>query len=425
VHLNIEQLVIEETGLGMGGHMHTARSRNDQVSTDTRMYLREVALDANLDLIAELLDLGDDDYLAILPGYTHSQAAQPMSIAFWRTAHASMLTRDVRRIRDAYARIDESPLGACALAGTSFPLDRDLTARLLGFDKVLSHALDATSARDHVIELASVFALGSNTLSRMAEEIVIWSGNEYRLCEVADAFATGSSIMPQKKNPVVAELVRGRSGRTLGVLVQLFTAVKGVTLGYSCDLQEDKPYLWNSIDTYLSTLRIVRSQTDGLTFDTARGEQLCWENFSTATELANYLVADRGLAFREAHHVTGSLVGALVERGTTLRETAAVAGILHEQGHDVNEATLTQLLDPRNAVTSYTSTGGTSPQSVRAVWSELTAAVRQHREWAARARTRITSAEEATLRAAQAVVDGVDIGKAVESVLTDLPDTTA
>jgi argininosuccinate lyase len=152
---------------------------------------------------------------------------------------------------------------------------------------------------------------------------------------------------------------------------------------------------------------------------------LCWENFSTATELANYLVSDRGLAFREAHHVTGSLVGALVERGTTLRETAAVAGILHEQGHDVNEATLTQLLDPRNAVTSYTSTGGTSPQSVRAVWSELTAAVRQHREWAARARTRITSAEEATLRAAQAVVGGVDIGKAVESVLTDLPDTTA
>jgi len=423
VHLNIEQLVIEDLGRAVGGHMHTARSRNDQVSTDTRMYLRDVAIEAvqaNVALVSELLNFDDDAYLAILPGYTHSQAAQPVSVAFWRTAHASMLLRDVQRLREVYSRLDESPLGACALAGTSFPLDRALTARLLGFSSVLTHALDATSARDHVIELASVFAIGGNTLSRMAEEIVLWSGHEYSLCEVADEFATGSSIMPQKKNPVVAELVRGRAGRTLGTLIQLFTAVKGVALGYSCDLQEDKPYLWASIDTYLSTLRIVTAQTRGLVFNTARGEQLCWDNFSTATELANYLVAARGIPFREAHHVVGSLVAALIERGTTLRDIDAVYTVLGGLGHEVDPGSLEYLLDPRTAVTNYTSAGGTSPNSVRAVCAELDAAIIEHRSWVSAQRARLDAAQAATLRSAQAVVDGTEFDKAVGAALAEL-----
>jgi argininosuccinate lyase len=406
VHLNIEQILVQELGLDTGGRMHTARSRNDQVSADTRMYLRDAqlqAIEANLALIEELLTLQAGDLTAILPGYTHSQAAQPVSVAFWRTAHASMLLRDVGRLRDVYARTNQSPLGACALAGTSFDLDRELTARLLGFDTVLTHALDATSARDYLIETAAAIAIGQNTLSRMAEEIVIWSGHEYRLCEVADEFATGSSIMPQKKNPVVAELVRGRSGRTAGTVVQLLTAVKGVTLGYSCDLQEDKPYLWNSIDTYLSSLGIVAAQTSGLEFDADRGEALCWENFSTATELANYLVAEYRVSFREAHAVAGSVVLELIERGQTLEHADSVASILAGLGHSIPVATLRHLLDPRSAVTSYTSNGATGPASVAATSEELGAAAAEHLAWAHERRALLKTAHDDTVRHAEAL----------------------
>jgi argininosuccinate lyase len=406
VHLNIEQMIVRELGLDTGGRMHTARSRNDQVSTDTRMYLREVqlqAIEANLALIDELLNLAAGDFLAVLPGYTHSQAAQPVSVAFWRTAHASMLLRDVGRLRDAYARTNQSPLGACALAGTSFDIDRQLTAGLLGFAEVLTHALDATSARDFMIETAAAIAIGQNTLSRMAEEVVVWSGHEHGLCEVADEFATGSSIMPQKKNPVVAELVRGRSGRTAGTLVQLLTAVKGVSLGYSCDLQEDKPYLWDGIDTYLSSLRVVASQTKTLAFDGARGERLCWDNFSTATELANHLVAEHDVSFRKAHAIVGAVVRRLLERGDTLREVDSVADVLGDLGHPVSSKTLRQLLDPRAAIASYTSSGATGPARVRETRDELAAAAAAHRTWTRERRALLHAAHDDTIQAAEAL----------------------
>ncbi|MEV0390667.1 argininosuccinate lyase [Nonomuraea sp. NPDC050643] len=424
VHFNIEQQVIEDVGREVGGHLQTARSRNDQVATDTRMYLRRVQLDAvsaNLELVRELLGFPEEELLAILPGYTHSQAAQPISVAFWKTAHASMLLRDVRRLRGAFERTDESPLGACALAGTSFALDREVTARLLGFRRVLGHALDATSARDHLIESAAAFAIGGNNLSRMAEEIVMWSGHEYSLVEVSDAYATGSSIMPQKKNPVVAELARGRAGRTAGTLVQLLTMAKGVTLGYSCDLQEDKPYLWHAIDAYLSTLRIVAGQTRGLRFDGARGEELCWDNFSTATELANHLVAERGLPFREAHHVSGALVAALIKRGATLRDTAAGAEILAESGHPVAEPVLARIFAPRAAVSGYISPGGTSPQSVTVVRAELRAAVTAHADWLDETRRRLSGAYEAAFAGARDVIAGADVGKTLDRIVSDLP----
>ncbi|SCG55535.1 argininosuccinate lyase [Micromonospora humi] len=420
VHLNIEQMVIEKLGLDVGGRMHTARSRNDQVSTDARMYLREVLLEAvtaNLDLIDLLAAIDDEDLATVLPGYTHSQAAQPVSVAFWRTAHASALLRDVRRLRDTFDRVNESPLGACALAGTSFDLARDAVARLLGFDRVLTHALDATSARDHMIEAAAAFALGGNNLSRMAEEIVMWSGHEYRLCEVGDAFTTGSSIMPQKKNPVVAELVRGRAGRTAGVLVQLLTAVKGVTLGYSCDLQEDKPFLWQSIDTYLSALRIVEAQTRTLRFDPQRGEELCWDNFSTATELANHLVSDVGLSFRESHHVAGRVVGQLIGRGATLRDVELVAQLVAEEGHPVPVPVLRDLLAPRNAVNGYTSAGGTSADSVRGVAEEIREGAAGHRAWAGARRDAIAAARSATFRCAAEVAAGAPLDKALAATL--------
>jgi argininosuccinate lyase len=407
VHLNIEHMVRAHAGAEAGGHLHTARSRNDQVATVTRMYLREVALDAvtaNLDAATALLDLNERDYVAIIPGYTHNQVAQPVTVAFWSSAHASMLLRDARRFEDAYPRINESPLGGCALAGTSFAIDRDLTSRLLGFDRVLAHALDATSARDHVIELAACIAIGASSLSRMAEEIVIWSGHEYRLCQVSDEFATGSSIMPQKKNPVVAELVRGRAGRATGTLVQLLSAVKGVSLGYSYDLQEDKPLLWNSIDTYLASLRLVAGQARGLQFDAERGEELCWENFSTATELANHLVVERGVPFRDAHHVTGRLVRTLLEGGTTLRDTATVRAVLASLGQELDSDSLAAIVSPVKAVTSYRSQGGTSPDSVRAMVVELVHGAERSRRWVEDTHRRLDGALMETLEVARRCV---------------------
>jgi argininosuccinate lyase len=420
VHLNIETAVIDEIGPEPGGRLHTARSRNDQVATDTRIYLRTVLLEAvatNAQLVDGLIELTDEDYLSILPGYTHSQPAQPITVAFWKTAHASALLRDIRRLRHAYEQTDECPLGGCALAGTSFPINRDLTARLLGFRSVLTHALDGTGARDYIIEVAAALAIGGNNLSRMAEEIVTWSGHEYRLCTVGDQFATGSSIMPQKKNPVVAELVRARSGRLAGALVQLLTAVKGVALGYSCDLQEDKPVLWLGIDAYLATLRVVCAQASTIHFDASRGAELCWDNFSTATELANHLVTECGLPFRQAHRVTGELVGALLRRGLTFRQLAAVVGLLRDMGHVIAPETLESILAPRAAVLRCTSKGGTAPLSVRLTRDELSAALTEHRAWAEACLRHLAVARDASVEAARGVVEGIGVQAAVKTAL--------
>lgn len=422
VHLNIEHEVVERLGLDIGGRMHTARSRNDQVATDTRMYLKETQIEAvraTADLIDVLLGIDDGDYTNVIPGYTHSQAAQPVTVAFWRVAHASAMLRDIGRLQDAYRRTDICPLGGGALAGTSFPIDRALVARLLGFDQVLSSALDATSTRDFVIETAAAFAIAGTGLSRLAEEIVVWSGNEFRLCQVADEFATGSSIMPQKKNPVVAELVRGRTGRLTGTLVQLLTMVKGVSLGYSCDLQEDKPYLWDGIDTYLTSVRILTGQTRKLQFDPDRGEQLCWDNFSTATELANHLVRERGMSFRDAYTATGRVVRQLIEQGMTLRRTDAVAKLLFEGGHPVDKDTLRRILDPRSVVASCSSVGGTAPASVRSTAQEVRSACTKFRTWADQNAERLASAQDRTVRMARALANGASVSDALGSTASD------
>jgi len=423
VHLNIEHVIIAKLGLDVGGRLHTARSRNDQVSTDTRMYLRSAQLDliiATLRLINELLRNQVDDYVAVIPGYTHSQPAQPISVAFWRTAHASMLLRDAERIRDAFRRTNESPLGGCALAGTSFNIDRHLTAQLLGFDRLLSHSLDATSARDYMIETASVIAIASCTLSRMAEEIVNWSSHEYSLCEVGDQFATGSSIMPQKKNPVVAELARARSGRGAAALIQLLTAVKGVSLGYSCDLQEDKPYLWQSIDSHMQTLRVLTAQAATLRFDPRRGENLCWDNFSTATEVANYLVSEHQIAFRKAFLIVGSLVKSLVERGETLRNAETASAILTELGYPVPAYKIRHISKPKIVLEAYRSTGSASPEQTAQLNDELAAAAAELQEWVQAKEIQLSRSYDATMRAVYRVINGASVRQALNLELRGL-----
>jgi len=426
VHLNIEHKVISGLGIDVGGRLHTARSRNDQVSTDTRMYLRRAQLDlaeATLDLVDVLLRNRNEDYFAVLPGYTHGQAAQPISVAFWRTAHASMLLRDTARLRDAFSRTNESPLGGCALAGSSFNIDRQLSAQLLGFARLLTHSLDATSARDYIIETASAIAIGGCTLSRMAEEIVIWSSHEYALCEVGDAFATGSSIMPQKKNPVVAELARARAGRSTAALVQLLTAMKGVPLGYSCDLQEDKPYMWHSIDSHLQTLRVLAEQATTLQFDTERGENLCWDNFSTATELANYLVLEHQMAFRKAFQVVGMLVSSLLERGETLRNAEMASLFLEELGCAVDAAKIRHIVAPQAVLERYSSRGSARPEETERLNDELMVSADKQRQWVQSTDAHLSRARDAAMRAAHSVTTGTAIREAVDIVIHELSRT--
>ncbi|RMB69742.1 argininosuccinate lyase [Rhodococcus sp. SBT000017] len=412
VHLNTEFMLIERIG-PVGGRMHTARSRNDQVQTDARMVTREWLLDASEELLMfaqDLLGCPESEREAVLPGYTHSQAAQPISVAFWKAAHAQALLRDASRLMDAWKRININPLGACALAGTTFALDRDYTSRLLGFDAPMVNALDATSTRDWTVEVAGAAASGAVNLSRMQEEIVTWSSNEYALAEVHDSFATGSSIMPQKKNPVVAELARGKSGRAVGALVQLLVMEKSVGLGYSCDLQEDKPVYWGALDTYLDTIRLCRRQNLHTAFDGARGRALCWDNFSTATEIANILVSRFDVPFRTAHRITGDLVNAALEAGHTLRNVAFTTTFLREEHDiDISEVDMKQICDPLHTLRSYISAGSTGPTRVAEQQEQGLADVTDRLSEIRQARTRLWEAKAECLRAARSVVGGVSV----------------
>jgi argininosuccinate lyase len=411
VHLNTEQMLISLIG-DIGGRMHTARSRNDQVQTDARMVTRTWILDAVEELSTFARDLFEGaaaEREMVIPGYTHSQAAQPISVAFWKAAHGYALLRDADRLINAWDRVNISPLGSCALAGTTFDLDPSFTAEHLGFATPMNNALDATSTRDWTVEVAAAAASGAVNISRMQEEIVTWSSNEYALVEVHDSFATGSSIMPQKKNPVVAELARGKAGRVVGALVQLLVMEKSVGLGYSCDLQEDKPVYWSALDSYLDTIRICRLQNASLRFDSERGQALCWENFSTATELANVLVSSFDIPFRTAHRITGDVVGETIKNRSTLRNVALVSQILHDE-HQItlSEESLGKILDPRNTLQSYRSPGATGPEPVSIQQANGLDETSKKLDWVRQKRDGLQLAKSKVMEVAHAVVNHVD-----------------
>lgn len=409
VHLNLEQLLISELGIEVGGKVHAARSRNDQVAADTRIYLRSVLLrieDDLLRLVGDLAERAEDGLDETMVGYTHGQPAQPISAAFWFSCHASALLRDAKRIRSACLTTDRNPLGACALAGTSFPIDRRMTTRLLGFDQVLLHAMDATSTRDYIAESIAALAILMSTFSRLAEEIVVWNSAEFGLIRIDDSLATGSSIMPQKRNPVVAELVRARAGRAYGALMHILTAIKGVTMGYSCDLQEDKPPLWQALDVASSTISIMRQQLGAIRFDQQRALELCSTNFSTATELANYLVSQGRMSFRQAHHVVGQLGKRLRDSSATLSNLEAVERELAGMGIEIDRETLASVLDPVGVVARQTSQGGTSPQSVQRMLAGIREALRERRSDLTRRADRSQAAFENTKRIAQGFAQG-------------------
>ncbi|MEQ1502798.1 MAG: argininosuccinate lyase [Myxococcota bacterium] len=362
VHLAVESRLTALVG-EVGKKLHTARSRNDQVATDVRLWLKSrvpLVRDGLRALIAALCDRVRSDGDALIPGYTHLQRGQPILLGHHLLAHAWAARRDCERLDDALRRQDRCPLGAGAMAGTPHPIDRAMTAAALGFAGPVDNAMDAVSARDHVLEVASACAIAMVNLSRLAEELVVWSSAEFRFVRLSDAYATGSSIMPQKRNPDAAELVRGKSGRVVGDLVALLTLVKGLPLAYDRDLQEDREALFDAVETTAASAGILAGCVATMAIDRDRFEAELAHDFLLATELADHLVT-RGVPFRDAHHAAGRIVADCEARGTDLRGlTVASLRAFHPAfGDDA-----LGWLDPRRAAERRTSTGGTAPTEI-------------------------------------------------------------
>ncbi len=365
IHMNVEARLKELIG-EPAGRLHTARSRNDQVATDFRLWVRDQcdAADAALVMLMRALlaqaEAGAD---WVMPGFTHLQVAQPVTWGHHMLAYVEMFARDRGRFSDARTRMNECPLGAAALAGTSFPIDRAATAEALGFDRPAANSLDAVSDRDFALEFLSAAAICAMHLSRMAEELVIWSSAQFRFVSLSDRFSTGSSIMPQKKNPDAAELIRAKIGRILGAQVALLTVMKGLPLAYSKDMQEDKEQVFDAADSLMLALAAMEGMVRDMTANVEVLEAAAAAGFSTATDLADWLVRELDMAFRDAHHVTGTLVALAEKKGCDLAELP-----LEEMRsvHDGITQGVFDVLSVRNSVASRASYGGTAPDQVRA-----------------------------------------------------------
>lgn len=369
VHMNVETVLTERVG-AIGGKLHTARSRNDQVATDMRLWTREACrrTAARIDRFLAVLAVraaGTVDVL--LPGYTHLQRAQPVRLAHHLLAWAEMLDRDRGRLLDAARRMNESPLGCAALAGTTFPLDRAMTAAALGFDRPMRNSLDAVGDRDFLVEAVAALANAAVHLSRISEELVLWSTQEFGFVTMSDAYTTGSSIMPQKKNPDMAELARGKTGRVVGDLVNLLVMLKGLPLAYNRDMQEDKAPVFDAFDTVDDTLDVLTGAIATARFRPERMRAALRDGFADATEVADWLAA-RGVPFREAHHVTGRLVGRCVAAGKGLSELTLDE--LREE-HPLFDESLYAALDFETAVERRDLPGGPARRQVSAAIEEL------------------------------------------------------
>jgi argininosuccinate lyase len=364
VHMNIEARLIERIG-DAGKKLHTGRSRNDQVATDMRLYLRE-GIDETIAAIrrlqSTLLDVAEREADTILPGFTHLQVAQPVTFGHHLLAWFEMLNRDRGRLADARRRVNVMPLGSAALAGTSYPIDRTFTARALGFDQPAENSLDAVSDRDFIIEFVSAGAVLMMHLSRFSEELILWSSSPFGFIELSDAFCTGSSIMPQKKNPDVPELVRGKSARVLGHLVGLLTLMKGQPLAYNKDNQEDKEPLFDTLDTLLGSLKVFADMIPAMTVKRDAMRDAARRGFATATDLADYLVR-KGVAFRDAHEIVGRAVRRAMESGQDLSELPleTLRVFSPAVGEDVFA-----VLTLEGSVAARNHVGGTAPEQVRA-----------------------------------------------------------
>jgi argininosuccinate lyase len=365
IHMNVESRLKEIIG-EPAGRLHTGRSRNDQVATDFKLWVRD-QLDAAesglLALIEALLEQAEAGAAWVMPGFTHLQVAQPVTWGHHMMAYVEMFGRDLGRVRDARVRMNESPLGAAALAGTSFPIDRDMTAKALGFDRPSANSLDAVSDRDFALEFLSTASICAMHLSRMAEELVIWSSAQFRFVALSDRFSTGSSIMPQKKNPDAAELIRAKIGRIFGANTALMMVMKGLPLAYSKDMQEDKEQVFDAADSWMLAMAAMNGMVRDMTANRDSLAAAAGSGFSTATDLADWLVRVLGLPFRDAHHITGSLVAMAEAKDCdlpdlSLTDMQSVHGDITKDVFDV--------LGVENSVNSRMSYGGTAPAQVRA-----------------------------------------------------------
>ncbi len=365
IHMNVEARLGELIG-ETAGRLHTARSRNDQVATDFRMWVRD-RLDSDaaalLELIDALLGQAEDGADWVMPGFTHLQAAQPVTWGHHMMAYVEMFSRDLGRARDARSRMDECPLGAAALAGTSFPVDREMTARDLGFERPSANSLDAVSDRDFALEYLSFASIAATHLSRLAEEVVVWASPGFRFIRLSDRFSTGSSIMPQKRNPDAAELVRAKTGRITGSLVGLLTVMKGLALAYSKDMQEDKEQVFDAADNLELALAAMAGMVTDLAPDPDRMRAAAAADFSTATDLADWLVRSHGMPFRDAHRATGALVQLAEQRRCELRELP-LSEFSKACRAPVDDGVYS-VLSVEASVESRRSYGGTAPERVR------------------------------------------------------------
>jgi len=370
VHTAVEGLLRERIG-PVAGKLHTARSRNDQVATDIRLYLVDECIEIESAIVSLQKTLLTQSYLhfdTVLPGYTHLQHAQPIVLAHHLLAYFWMLDRDRERLTDAEKRINRSPLGAGAMAGTGFPIDREQVRIALGFESILENSLDAVSDRDFAIEFVSAAAILMMHLSRLAEEIILWNSPEFGFVTLDDSVTTGSSIMPQKKNPDVAELARGKTGRVFGSLMSLLTVMKGLPLAYNKDMQEDKEPLFDTIDTVRMVLPAMEKTIATAKFRTAAMKAATYGDFSTATDLADYLVRS-GLPFREAHEIVGRVVRHCIETGVTLETLDAASLGTFSPLLAADSLSVLSHLTVESSVASRRSRGGAAPDEVRKQWN--------------------------------------------------------
>ena len=372
VHMNIESALVDRIG-DVGKKLHTARSRNDQVATDMRLYLRDeiddITLKINMVVIA-LINLAEEHHDTIMPGMTHMQSAQPVTFGHHILAWVEMLLRDRSRLQYCRKRVNILPLGSAALAGTTFPIDREYVAKILGFDEIAQNSLDAVSDRDFVIEFSASASLIMMHLSRFSEEIVLWMSQSNRFIDLDDAWCTGSSIMPQKKNPDIPELVRGKTGRVYGDLIALLTLMKAQPLAYNRDNQEDKENLFDAIDTVKMCLLAYAGLVPTITVNREAMSQATQEGFATATDLADYLVA-KGLPFRDAHEVVGKIVQYAIENNKTLTRSDDTLLSELQKYSELIDSDVFDVLTPEGSVSARNHIGGTSPLQVKAQITRL------------------------------------------------------
>ncbi|MHB8841205.1 MAG: argininosuccinate lyase [Candidatus Aquicultor sp.] len=379
IHMSIERALTEKIGF-VGGKLHTARSRNDQVALDTRMFLKDAILEVGQEVLAlqeELVKTAKREMETVLPGYTHLQRAQPVLLSHHMMAYFWMLRRDFMRLKGCFKRADVMPLGAAALAGTTYPIDMEFVAEELGFSKISNNSLDAVSDRDFIIEFQAAASMIMMHLSRLAEELIIWSSAEFSFIELDDAYTTGSSIMPQKKNADVAELIRGKTGRVYGNLLQMLTTMKGLPLAYNKDMQEDKEGMLDSITTIKNSLFGMKGMISTMNIHSEIMRQSAEGGFTNATELADYLVG-KGVPFRDAHRISGNMVRKAIEEGCwltdfSLEEFQAESPLIDDDVYDA--------LDIQNAVKRRDVRGGTAPNRVQEQIDKAEKMIEKELEW--------------------------------------------